>query len=174
MTDGLMSLTYENRPDTTASEWQEVARLVPVLCGMARSGHSVLIKIDGYRDASSRYTVVVNGGVDEHPLFRCDASSLPALLAEAVHACGLSDATVGEAGVASELADALRLADASVHDASFLAVYAEQSSHRPYFNLVYGESSGRKPSGPTLCVDGDDLVSMLQGTRAKRSLPQVS
>ncbi|MET4677784.1 MULTISPECIES: hypothetical protein [unclassified Luteibacter] len=166
-----MSLTYENRRNMTASEWQEVARLVPVLCGMARLGNPVLIKIDGYRDVSGRYTVVVHGGVDESPLFRCDASSLPALLAEAVHVCGLSDAPVEEAGAASELADAFRLADAAVHDESFLAVYAQQSSHRPYFNLVYGESSGLKPSCLKLCVDGDDLASMLPGIYAKTSFP---
>lgn len=168
-----MSVTYENRPNTTASEWQEVARLVPVVCGMARLGNPVLLKIDGCRDASRRYTVVVHGGVDEPPLFRCDASSLPAVLADAIHVCCLSDATAGEAGAASELADAFRQADTSVHDESFLAVYAEQSSHRPYFNLVYGESSGLTPSGSTLSVDGDDLAALLTGICARTSFSRV-
>jgi hypothetical protein len=147
----------------TTAAWRNIARLVSVLCGMARSGYTVLVKIDGHRDASRRYTIVVNGEPDGSPLFRGDASSLAALLVEAVHACGLSLPTGRDADAKSGLAEAFRAADAAVHDTSVMALYARPLAGRPLHNLIYLESAA-----VVLSIDGDDLVSLLRTVHTRR------
>ena len=64
--------------------WSSSARLLSALDAIGRDGGTALIKVDGGRNDSLVYTVVVSGGRLGDDFFRKDDSDLQALLLKAV------------------------------------------------------------------------------------------
>jgi len=64
--------------------WSNSSRLLSALDAIGRDGGNALVKIDGGRNDSRVYTVVVSGGRLGDEFFRKDGSDLQALLLEAI------------------------------------------------------------------------------------------
>ncbi len=68
---------------SAVSAWTQSASLLAALDAIGRSGGHALVKIDGERDGSQVYTVLVSGGRLGGDFFRRDGADLPTLLREA-------------------------------------------------------------------------------------------
>ncbi len=72
-------------PTPSAESWRGAHRLLSALDAVARTGLSVVVKVDGSRGGEAAYTVVVSGlSLGDH-FFRRDGASLESLVREALH-----------------------------------------------------------------------------------------
>ncbi|NOU31860.1 MAG: hypothetical protein HOO96_28485 [Polyangiaceae bacterium] len=69
---------------SAVSAWTQSASLLAALDAIGRMGGHTLVKIDGERDGSQVYTVLVSGGRLGSDHFRRDGDDLPTLLREAL------------------------------------------------------------------------------------------
>lgn len=69
---------------SVVSAWTQSASLLAALDAIGRMGGHTLVKIDGERDGSQVYTVLVSGGRLGSDFLRRDGDDLPTLLREAL------------------------------------------------------------------------------------------
>jgi hypothetical protein len=69
---------------SAVSAWTQSASLLAAFDAIGRLGSHALVKVDGERDGSQVYTVLVSGGRLGSDFFRRDGDDLPTLLREAL------------------------------------------------------------------------------------------